>query len=147
MITVLQFTKQSQMLKYLMTSLSWWKKWEVNLYCENLQPHTGITKCQTISKLTGSWSVRESRPLSWKSQKILHVGGSIIFNAVVCVLTKLTVILFLFEITDATLKKLNHLILSTLYLVISVLNNKTTILLNLAEYHLILTSSAYGLVG
>ena len=31
--------------------------------------------------------------------------------------------------------------------VINVLNNKTIILLNLAEYHLILANSAYGLVG
>ena len=34
-----------------------------------------------------------------------------------------------------------------LYFIITVLNNKTIILLNLAEYRLILANSAYGLVG
>ena len=34
-----------------------------------------------------------------------------------------------------------------LYFVINVLNNKTIILLNLAEYRLILANLAYGLVG
>ena len=34
-----------------------------------------------------------------------------------------------------------------LFFVINVLNNKTIILLNLAEYRLILANSAYGLVG
>ena len=34
-----------------------------------------------------------------------------------------------------------------LWFVINVLNNKTIILLDLAEYRLILANSAYGLVG